>query len=342
MLDRHGFGSAAATKKFVTRLEALQPDIIHMHNLHGYYLNIEVLFNYLAGKDIPLIWTFHDSWPFTGHCTFFEHFACEKWKTQCHNCPNTKGYPSSLWLDQSKRNFEDKKRLFNAVKQLTIITPSHWLADLVKQSFLQQHPVRVIHNGVDLDRFYPHPEAAHLRSKWKIGTRRVLLGVASVWDRRKGLDDFIKLSEEIGSDRVIVLIGLSTAQINTLPDNGRIIGLARTEHIEELCKWYTLASAFVNPTYLDNFPNTNIEALACGTPVITYRTGGSVEAVADGCGYVVDQGAHEQLLVAINKVLSGEEAEYRVACRSRAESHYDKKDRYRDYLQLYQEMMNSV
>lgn len=339
LLDRHGFGSKAATKRFVAQLDELQPDIVHMHNLHGYYLNIEILFNYFAKRGTPLIWTFHDSWPFTGHCTFFEHYGCEKWKIQCHDCPNSKGYPSSWWLDQSRRNFADKKKLFNSVEKLTIITPSKWLAALVRQSFLKQHDIRVIHNGVALDRFFPHPQAEGFRKKLGLGNRKVILGVASVWDERKGLADFIKISDQLSADKVIVLVGLSKTQIAALPENGRIVGLARTESIEELAMLYTLASVFVNPTYLDNFPNTNIESLACGTPVVTYRTGGSIEAVAEGCGYVVDQGAHLQLLESIKKLLSGDKLEYRQTCRSRAEQYYDKVDRYRDYFALYKEVI---
>lgn len=339
MFDRHGFASKNATVRFVQKLDRIQPDIIHLHNLHGYYLHVGSLFNYLVRQKSPVIWTFHDCWPFTGHCTFFEHYSCERWKTLCYDCPNIKGYPTSWWVDQSSRNYLEKKELFNAVRNLTIVTPSHWLANLVGQSFLQDHPIQVIHNGVDLERFYPDPDVGQLRLKMGIGNKKVILGVASIWDKRKGLADFVQLSERISEESMIVLVGLDVKQLAALPQNSRIKGIARTENMEELRKLYSLADVFVNPTYLDNFPNTNIEALACGTPVVTYRTGGSIEAVAVECGYVIEQGNLGELLEKIGIICQNGQEHYRGICRRRAIDHYDKNDRYKDYLHLYESLL---
>jgi len=336
LFDMHGFGSASATKKFVQHLEENTPDIIHLHNLHGYYLNIRVLFNYLERLNIPVVWTLHDCWPFTGHCSYFDFVGCDRWITGCYACPNRKGYPKSLILDRSASNYRTKKGLFTKLNRLVIVTPSNWLADHVRTSFIGTYPVQVIHNGVSLDRFKP-VDSSQIRKKYGLGNGAVVLGVASIWDKRKGYEDFIQLRSLLDANISIILVGLSQEQIRRLPEG--IIGIRRTENIEELVALYSLADVFVNPTWVDNFPTTNIEALACGTPVVTYNTGGSPEAVSDATGIVVRKGDVSELFDAVRIVIKKGKNAYKADCINRAVTMFDSKKRYQDYLDLYAALM---
>ncbi len=275
LFDNTGFGSKRVTEHFIEWVKDYNPDVIHLHNIHGYYINIEVLFNYLAKANKRVIWTLHDCWPFTGHCVYFSAVKCDKWKSGCRNCQQKREYPSSIMLDRSSLNWKSKKALFTSVKDLTLITPSEWLAGLVRTSFLGKYPVVVINNGIDTNVFKPTP--SDFRQKYGLQNKRVLLGVSNQWTERKGFNDFIKLASMIDDDYRIVLVGLSQKQINILPSN--IIGITRTQNTKELAEIYTAADVFFNPTYEDNYPTVNLEAQACGTPVITYFTGGSPESV---------------------------------------------------------------
>ena len=278
VFDNTGFGSKEATKKFLRWADKFDPDVLHLHNLHGYYINIELLFNWIKSRpDMKVIWTLHDCWAFTGHAAYCEASNCNRWKKGCYNCPNKSEYPKSF-TDNSKTNWKKKKKLFSGVNNLTLVTPSKWLAELVEKSFLSSYPVEVINNGIDFDKFY----ISNNRSKSEYGitdTQKIILGVASIWDKRKGLNDFIKLNSIINKEKYkIVLVGLSEKQKNELPKD--IVGICHTESVDELVDLYSIASVFVNPTYEDNYPTTNIESIACGTPVITYNTGGSGESAA--------------------------------------------------------------
>lgn len=332
LFDGHGFGSKRATHNLVREIEEINPDVIGLHNLHGYYLNVEVLFDYLKEIQKPVLWTFHDCWPFTGHCCFFDYVSCDKWKTECYNCPLSNKYPASWLVDNSTENFYRKKDLFNGLENMTIVTPSHWLKNLIGQSFLSSYPVEVINNGIDLKRFKP-VNTDNLKSKYDITDKNILLGVASVWDRRKGLDYFIKLSKRLDDQYRIILIGLTEDKIRDLPEN--IIGIERTENIDELVSFYSTADVFVNPTLVDNFPTTNLEALACGTPVITFDTGGSPEAIDEETGFVVDKADEEQLYQVVTKITQYPSDNYRDICRNRAKEYFSKEDRYQEYIDLY-------
>lgn len=293
LLDAAGFGSKKATEKFIEWVKEYDPDIIHLHNIHGYYINIEILFNYLKDSKKPIIWTLHDCWAFTGHCCNLND--CDKWQTECFSCHKKKAYPSSI-IDRSSRNFAKKKQLFCSVDNMTIVTPSNWLAELTKKSFLGKFPIRVINNGIDSDIF--KPTESDFRKRNGLEHKKIVLGVASAWSKNKGLYDFIKLADMLDNDYKIVLVGLTEAQKKELPQN--IIGITRTNSTLELSEIYTAADVFINPTYNDNYPTVNLEAQACGTPVITYRTGGSVESVRSDC--IVEQGNVSELK---NKICSG-------------------------------------
>ena len=329
-LDSHGLGSISATKRFLRWLDDIQPDVIGLHNLHGYYLNVPLLFGFLRRSRVPILWTLHDCWSFTGHCSYFDRFSCQKWQTECSECPMTGYYPRSL-VDRSTRNHRLKKEVFSGLERLAIVTPSEWLAGHVRASFLSHYPVHVIPNGVDLGRFRI------------VGSRArevVVLGVANRWDDRKGVADFIELRSKIPTEWRIVLVGLNPAERRRLPRN--IEAFSRTESVEELVLLYSQATVYVNPTYADNFPTTNIEALACGTPVLTYRTGGSPEAVTPGVGGVVEVGDVDGLAKAIEQYAAMDQGAVRAQCRARAERIYSDVDRYGEYVDLCEAVVSGT
>jgi glycosyltransferase involved in cell wall biosynthesis len=338
LFDKHGLGSKKATERFITWIKELSPDIIHLHNIHGYFLNYLVLFDYLGKIDIPIVWTLHDCWSMTGHCSFFEGVGCEKWKIGCGQCPYLKDYPMSLWLDRSAVNYKRKNQAFTLPTDMTIVPVSQWLGDLVSNSFLCKYPVKVIHNGIDVNIF--QPKEIDLRERYGIARKKtVVLGVASVWHERKGLNDFVKLAKE--EKYQVILVGVSENIKKKIPDN--IIAIPRTNSQRDLAELYSGADVFVNPTYDDNFPTTNIEALACGTPVITYRTGGSPEAIDEDTGWVVEKGDIEGLCQIIDNYFTLPEEEKnvkRIRSRERAIKLYNKDDRFQDYINLYSELLH--
>ena len=304
VFDNAGFNNKKATERFIDWVRTYDPDIIHLHNIHGYYINVEVLFNYLRTCNKKIIWTLHDCWAFTGHCAHFDYIGCEKWKDKCYDCPQKKEYPASWVFDSSTVNYERKKALFTGIPNMLIVTPSRWLIELVEESFLNEYPKYLIHNGIDLEAFHNTP--SDLRERYGLNDKRIILGVASKWSARKGLDDFIKLSDLILEEFQIVLIGLNEKQIQKCPPN--VLGIRGTNSRKELTAWYSTADVFVNATYEDNYPTVNLEAQACGTPVITYQTGGSVESVPED--YVVEQGDVQGLYEKIKFVVG--EKEHRV------------------------------
>ena len=273
LLDESGFGSKIATIRFIEWVKKFEPDVIHLHNIHGYYINIEVLFDYLRTCGKKIIWTLHDCWAFTGHSALCDGIGCEKWKNGCGNCPNLKEYPKS-YKDYSKNNWLKKRKIFTRIPNLTIVTPSKWLAGLVKRSFLKGYSVKVIHNGIDTSQFYPIK--SDFRKRYNIEDKYVLLGVASSWNDMKGLSDYIKLAKILDDSYRIVLVGLSKEQLRSVPQN--MICIERTNSTEELVQIYSASDVLLNLSYCENYPTVNLEAIACGTPVITYDTGGSAES----------------------------------------------------------------
>ena len=285
LTDRHGFYSTHATRKFVAWMKQYDPDIIHLHNLHGYYINIEVLFNALQEMDKPVVWTLHDCWAFTGHCAHFDLCGCDKWKTHCEHCMQKKEYPASYVWDNSRGNYIRKKNAIGQIDKLEVVTPSDWLKKLVEQSFLKRYSVQVVKNGIDLSEFHPVYDK-NMKQKYGLQGKKIILGVASEWNKRKGLQDFEKLADMIEDKYHIVLIGNITGK---KIDKSNVTLIHRTENKAQLAVWYTEADVFFNPTYEDNYPTVNLEAQACGTPVITYNTGGSPEGIMSGGGYVIEQ-----------------------------------------------------
>lgn len=286
LLDGAGFGCKATTEKFIKWIKEYDPDAIHLHNIHGYYINIEVLFDYLKICGKKVIWTLHDCWAFTGHTAYCDAVNCEKWITGCFKCPQKAQYPKTL-VDRSKYNWLKKKEIMTDVPNMIIVTPSQWLANLVKKSFLSEYPVEVIHNGIDTSQFTPLEN--DFKKHFGIQNKKMILGVATAWDDNKGINDYIRLSEKLGDDEYkVVLVGLTDDQIINLPSN--LLGLKKTNSLKELAQIYSAADFVLNLSKVENYPTINLEAICCGTTVITYDVGGSRESVEAANGIVVAKG----------------------------------------------------
>lgn len=325
----YGFNSKRITKKMIDELESIQPDIVHLHNIHGHDCDLETLFTYFKKKQTKLVWTFHDCWAFTGYCTYFDMVKCGKWQTKCTKCAKARGY--SWVFDRSSALFEKKKKLFTGL-DLTIVTPSAWLAELVKQSFLKDYPVRVINNGIDLSVF--KPSESDFRERYGLGNKKIILGVSFEWSKRKGMDAFEELFQRLPENYKIVLVGTNAALDKRLPEG--IVSIHRTQNQKELAEIYSAADLFVIPTREENYPTVNMEALACGTPVLTYRTGGSPEMLDETCGAVVDCDDIDALEKEVIRIC--EEKPYTSeACASKAVS-FDKNIKFREYLDFYMGM----
>lgn len=327
LLDREGLSSRCATKKLVEQIKAIHPDVVQLHSLHDHWLNYKILFEYLNTTDIQVVWTFHDCWAMTGHCMHFVTKNCDRWKTGCYDCLMKGEYPKSL-VDRSRKNWELKKSMFAGCKNLSVVACSDWIADFARESFLKDKRIITIHNGVDLSLFKPQFKTES--KKYKI------IAVSSPWYPAKGELDIYKLRSILSDEEFeIIMVGLSEDQMKKLPEGIR--GIQRTQNVNELAKLYSESDVLINPTYADTFPTVNLEALACGTPVITYRTGGSPEAVDEKTGYVVGQGDIEGLADAIRKMkehpLSSED------CRKRAEEHFNKDKCFEKYIELYESLI---
>lgn len=296
-LGFNGRGSYFSTKKLVKQIKKINPDIIHLHNIHGYYINLKVLFKYLKNEyNGKIIWTLHDCWAFTGHCSYFTLAKCNKWKKRCCNCPQLKSYPKTIF-DTTKKEYNFKKKLFLGLNNVTLVTPSVWLKKLVQESFLKNYNVEVINNGIDLNLFKPIYDK-QIYKKYNIPkNKKILLGVANIWEERKGLKDIYKLADMINSEYQIVIVG------NLLKNEKKsnIIYIDRTDNSEELVKLYTIAYYVLNFTYEDNYPTINLESIACHTPVITYNTGGCAEQLTKDSGMIFEPSKIKDVSLFLNE-----------------------------------------
>lgn len=287
--DHTGWYSSVQTHRLIRDIEKFRPDVIQLHNLHGYYVNYKILFRYLSQWGGKVVWTLHDCWSFTGHCTHYAH--CGQWQTECHNCPRLREYPVCYTKGDVTGNFAAKRTSFTAIKQLHLVTPCRWLAQEVSRSFLGQYPIHVIHNGVDASVFNPQQRSSCEAKR--------ILGVANVWSARKGLQDFYRLAEILPEEYEITLAGLTEEQISRLP--GNIRGILHTQDRQQLADLYAQADVFVDPTYEDTYPTTHLEAQMCHTPVVSYRVGGCEETIQPGCGETVPMGDVDALAAAVKK-----------------------------------------
>lgn len=332
LLGNYGFNSKKATQKMIAELERIRPDIVNLHNIHGHDCDLEMLFSWFRRNRTKLIWTFHDCWAFTAYCPHFTMAKCNKWTTGCTQCVQRRRY--SCFFDRSRTLFEKKKGLFTGL-DMTIVTPSQWLADLVKQSFLKEYPVSVIHNGIHLDVF--QPVSGSFREKYGLGNKKVVLGVSFGWDSRKGLDVFIDLAKRLPANYQIVLVGTDANVDKLLSDN--ILSIHRTQNQQELAEIYTAADVFVNPTREDNYPTVNMEALACGTPVLTFQTGGSPEMLDESCGSVVACEDVDTLETEILRICT-DMPYMKTSCLSKARE-FDQTERFKEYLTLYERVIST-
>ncbi|MBR0500124.1 MAG: glycosyltransferase [Bacteroidales bacterium] len=334
--DAHGLVSRRATRKLIRRIREIDPDIIHIHNVHGYFLHYPTLCRFLAERGKPVIWTVHDCWLFTGHCYHYAAAGCDRWQTGCHHCPQKKAFPASYGFDRSRKNFIDKQQAFAGISSLTLVAVSEWMRGELSRSFLKSVPCRVISNGIDLNTFQPRPDP-DLRTRYGITRPRFYLAVASIWLPEKGIADIIDLSGKLQEDEQLVMVGKIDAKLlKTLPKT--IVTIDRTADAQALASLYTEATALVNPTWQDNYPTVNMESMACGTPVVTYRTGGSVESVTPKTGIVVRQGDVDALAQALRQIRETDRATWQKNCRDHAAGRFDRNERFKDYIRLYEDL----
>lgn len=337
LLDRHGLASCGPTKKLIREIEQIKPDLIHLHNIHGFYLNYPILFRYLSTVDIPVVWTLHDCWAFTGHCAWPIHGHCDRFQEQCCHCPlQSKGYPKSFLLDRSRSNFKLKKRYFRSLQDLHLVTVSRWLEQQVRLSFMQDMDIRTIYNGLDTEVFRPSGTPPTSVTDG----HPLVLGVCNAWYDWKGLDDMAALREILPDDYEVMVVGVNEDQMHRLPEG--ITCIRRTDSVSQLAEIYSQADVFVNPSKVESFGMTTAEALSCGTPSIVYDTSACPEVVDNLTGRVVPLGDVNALAKAVMDICSlpGREA-MRQACRERAIRLFNRQDRYKEYLQLYNEVLQN-
>lgn len=301
LFNKHGHGSYLPTKRLIKKLKKFNPDIIHIHNIHGYYLNYPVLFSYLE-KDFKgkIIWTLHDCWPYTGHCSHYAAVGCRKWETGCNNCPQKFDYPYSWFFDTSESEYILKKKYFTSVNSLCIVTPSHWMKTMAQKSFLNKYDIKVIQNWIDLDRFVPCYDSA-VYGKYNIPeNKKILLSVSNIWTNKKGLDKLMELSSQIDDNYCMVLVGLNSYQINKLPDG--VIGIRRTDNVKELINLYSISYVLINASLEESFSLVTVEAMACNTPVIALNSTALPELISDENGILITENEIGCYLNAINKV----------------------------------------
>lgn len=337
LLGNHLLASTKATKALIHEIQILNPDIIHLHQIHGYYLNVKVLFEFLAKLKTPIVWTLHDCWSFTGHCSYFSLIDCNKWQERCYNCPQKRGYPKSFFIDRSESNYFLKKDLFNNLDNLTLITISDWLKSLVKQSFFSNQNVITINNGINTRLFRPIANNSDVKQKNKIPDKKIILGVGTTWIRSKGLYDYYLLNEKISDEYVIVLVGVGQQIIKNLPKG--IVGIRRTESIDELAALYSMATVVTSLSYQEAFGLTPAEGFACGTPAIVYNATALPELVTPEVGSVITPGDIDGVWSAIQEIGSKDKAYYTEMCRARAIEKYDSQKRYNDYFSLYENLV---
>lgn len=325
--DNEGFNATRATRKFIRWIKEYDPDVIHLHNIHGYYINIDELFKYLKTCGKRIIWTLHDCWAFTGHCSYFSDAGCEQWRTHCHECKRGYEYPNTVFKAKVYRNFESKKEIFTGVPNLTLVTPSNWLAGIVKESFLRDYETLVIPNGIDLNQF--KPTESNFRKTFHLEDKKIVLGVATAWADKKGLAEFCKLSEVLDDRYKVVLVGLTKSQINKLPP--KVLAIERTNNVKELAEIYTAADVFLNPSREETMGLTTVEAMACGTPVVVSNLTAVPEVVRDCGGVVLDNIEIDTIVDGIERVLS---REYPDTVRNAYE--YEKMKQYNKYIELYE------
>lgn len=339
LLDMHGYGSYFATKRFIKQVKKISPDIIHLHDIHGYYINHKVLFDYLKVAGIPVVWTHHDCWAFTGHCAHFAIVECEKWKTECCGCPQLKAYPTSYY-DGSRRNYIRKKALFTSLDNIYHVGVSKWICDELKHSFFKNHTISFIYNGIDTNKFKPcSVEGDSIRKKYGLGEGPLLIVVATAWSKNKGLEDYLGLRRILDEKYTILFVGYPLDQIALLPKG--ISGIPRTESIEELATLYSTSSIVLNLSHAESFGKSTAEGLACGVPGIVYNCTASPELVDSETGIVVERGDLKGVVDAVETIMSWDKQKTSEKCRQRACELFSIGNNWPKYIELYKQILEN-
>lgn len=337
LFDRHNFGSYYATKKFIDEIDKIGPDIIQLHNIHGYFLNLEILLSYVAEKDIPVVWSLHDCWSMTGHCAHFALVNCDKWKTGCYQCPNLSDYPKSLGWDSSRKNYADKKRLIEAIPRLSIISGSEWIASIARESYFKNRDINVIADGIDTEIYSPKSNGLELRKKHGLQGKFVIMASGTAWPEYKGISDFAKLRAILPESYEIILVGLTPTDIEKLPEG--LIGIPRTKSPQELAQYYSMADCVMSLSRLESFGLTPVEGFACGTPAIVYDNCALPELITEDTGFIVSPGDIASLKVKVEMLSARGKEHYSDKCRSVALQKYDRFVCYDEYLAVYNSLL---
>lgn len=320
-----------STLKLTNDIKKLSPDIIHLHNIHGYYLHTPTLLEFLGGYNKPVVWTLHDCWPFTGHCAYFDFCGCEKWKTLCSNCPQKNKYPASWVFDSSSKNHIEKTAIISKIKNLTFVPVSKWIESIALESKVKFKNIQTIRNGIDIGVFQPSQKLA-------ANSINNVLFAANKWEPRKGLNFIPKIAERLGSDYKLTVIGVDRQQKKYLEGKG-IIAQKRTNNIKQLRDIYSQASVFANPTLEETLSLVNMEAIACGTPVVTFASGGTPETVPnEKVGAVVKRGDIDAMVSQIKKFSALDKSEISKICRQTAIDNFDAKTAFKKYIDLYESL----
>lgn len=336
LFDMHGYGSYFATKKFLKTIDDIKPDIIHLHDIHGYYINIKLLFNYLKKNNVPVVWTHHDNWAFTGHCGSIKD-KCEKWKTGCHNCPIYNMYPKSWFYDGCSRNYKYKKKYFTSLKQIYNVGVSEWTCAELRDSFLNKFYIEKIYNGIDTSVFKPNKTfEKEIREKYHLGNGFLLTAVSTAWSASKGLNDYLALRKKLDEKYTIVFVGATQDLIDSLPHG--IIGIKRTDNMEELASIYSISSIVMNLSESESFGKTTPEGLACGVPSIVYNCTASPELVDEKTGIVVEKGDINGVAQAVDKIMSWDKESTAKKCRERAVNLFNVNNNWAKYIELYKKI----
>ena len=339
VLDRHGFGSRIATKQLIDKINEINPDIIQLHNIHGYFLNIELVFSYIAERDIPVVWSLHDCWSITGHCAHFALVGCEKWKNGCYSCPNLSDYPRSFGWDSSKRNYLQKKKLIESVPRLSIISGSEWIAGIARESYLGKRDIFVIPDGIDTNIYSPQENTEWLREKYGLVGKFVIMACGTAWPEYKGISDYAKLKNMLPDNFAIILVGLSPSDIVKLPKG--LIGIPKTKSPQELATYYSMADCVMSLSRLESFGLTPVEGFACGTPAIVYDNCALSELITPETGFKIEPGNIEELYESVIEMSKIGKSSFSENCRKVAVEKYDRFKCYKDYLTIYENLINS-
>lgn len=334
IFGKQGYRSNRATKKLLKWIVSVNPDIIHLHNLHSNYLNFNMLCDYIAEKNIKTVYTFHDCWAFTGKCSHYASASCDKWQTSCGNCPQLKNEVPSLIFDNTGKVLKDRTQHLNKIPDLTIVPCSFWMEEQIKKSLLKPKRIVTLYNGTDTNMFRPHSNS--FRKDYKLDDKFLILGFANKWSNTKNIEGVKFISGNLADDEIIVIVGCNEKQKELFSKFKNIVPVGYIGDRQLLSDIYSSADVFVNLTYEDTLPTVNMESICSKTPVITFNSCGSPELVSSSTGIVVDKGDFEGILNAIRFVKENSaQFDFEDLIKK-----YDKNVCYNKYIELYKQILD--